>query len=64
MTPDQLVRVGERFYRADNLGLTPRIRLGVTFFIEIVPIYGGNTEFISTKGKGMTSTVWLPILNN
>ncbi|HCH70270.1 MAG TPA: hypothetical protein DE042_07340 [Colwellia sp.] len=28
----------------------------------IVSIHHGDIEFISTKGKGMTATVWLPVV--
>ncbi len=62
MTPEQLARVGERFYRVDESGLTPGTGLGVALVKEIVSIHGGDVEFISAKGKGMIVTVWLPIV--
>ncbi|MFT7009411.1 MAG: PAS domain S-box-containing protein [Colwellia sp.] len=64
MTSQQLSRLGERFYRADESGSTPGTGLGVSLVKEIVSIHDGETEFISTKGKGMTATVWLPIVKN
>ena len=62
MTPKQLVRLGERFYRADDSGSTPGTGLGVSLVKEIVAIHGGKVEFNSANGKGMTVTVWLPIV--
>ena len=64
MTPQQLSRLGERFYRADDSGSTPGTGLGVSLVKEIVSIHDGETEFISTKGKGMVVTVWLPMTKN
>jgi PAS domain S-box-containing protein len=62
MTIQQLSRIGERFYRVDESGLTPGTGLGVALVKEIVSIHGGDVEFISAKGKGMIVTVWLPIV--
>jgi PAS domain S-box-containing protein len=62
MTSQQLSRIGERFYRVDESGLTPGTGLGLVLVKEVVWIHGGNVEFVSTIGKGMTVTVWLPIV--
>jgi PAS domain S-box-containing protein len=64
MTAQQLSRLGQRFYRVDDSGLTPGTGLGVSLVKEIISIHGGETEFISSKGKGMIATVWLPIVKN
>jgi PAS domain S-box-containing protein len=64
MTSQQLSRLGERFYRADDSGSTAGTGLGVSLVKEIVSIHDGETEFISTKGKGMKVTVWLPMGKN
>jgi PAS domain S-box-containing protein len=61
MTPQELSRLGERFYRADDSGSVPGSGLGVSLVKKIVSIHGGDIDFISTKGNGMTVTVWLPI---
>ncbi len=63
MTPRQLARLGERFYRADDSGVTSGTGLGISLVKEIMSIHGGETEFISGLGKGTTSTVWLPIIS-
>ncbi|WP_417698400.1 ATP-binding protein [Psychromonas sp.] len=61
MTPQQLSRLGERFYRADDSGATPGSGLGVSLVNEIVSIHGGKTEYSSESGQGMTATFWLPL---
>ena len=61
MSPLQLSRLGERFYRADDSGSVPGSGLGVSLVKNIVSIHGGEIDFISTKGNGMKVTVWLPI---
>jgi PAS domain S-box-containing protein len=64
MTPYQLSRLGERFYRADDSGAIAGTGLGVSLVKEIMSIHGGEAEFISTKGHGMSATIWLPIILN
>ncbi|RBW46331.1 hypothetical protein DS885_08675 [Psychromonas sp. B3M02] len=64
MTPQQLSRLGERFYRADDSGSTPGSGLGVSLVNEIVSIHGGKTEYSSESGQGMTATFWLPLTVN
>ena len=61
MTPHQLSRLGERFYRADDSGSTPGTGLGVSLVNEIISIHGGRAEYSSEINKGMTATFWLPI---
>jgi PAS domain S-box-containing protein len=62
MTPEQLERVGERFYRADQSGSIPGSGLGVSLVKEITSIHGGDVEFMSVMGQGTAATVWLPII--
>jgi PAS domain S-box-containing protein len=64
MTPEQLTRIGERFYRADDSGSTPGSGLGVSLVKEIMSYHNGEVEFVSVSGKGMTATVWFPIIEN
>jgi PAS domain S-box-containing protein len=63
MTPEQLARVGERFYRVDESGFIPGSGLGVSLVKEIISIHGGDVEFSSVAGKGTRVTVWLTIVN-
>jgi PAS domain S-box-containing protein len=62
MTSKQLSRIGERFYRVDESGLTSGTGLGLALVKEIISIHGGDVEFVSPKEKGMIATVWLPII--
>jgi signal transduction histidine kinase len=62
MTKEQLERVGERFYRADESGSIPGSGLGVSLVNEIISIHGGNVEFVSTTTKETTATMWLLII--
>jgi signal transduction histidine kinase len=59
MTPEQVARVFERFYRADASGSIPGTGLGMSIVKEIVDIHGGEIEFASEYGVGTTVTVWL-----
>jgi PAS domain S-box-containing protein len=61
MDPQQLSRIGERFYRANESGLIPGTGLGLSLVKEIVATHGGDIEFISAKNQGMKVTIWLPI---
>lgn len=59
MTPDQLARVGERFYRADDSGAVLGTGLGMSLVFEIMALHGGSVELTSTPGQGTTATLWL-----
>ncbi len=60
MTPEQLHRVGERFYRADTSGRIPGTGLGMSIVREIVELHGGTLELASAKGEGTTVSLWIP----
>ena len=60
MTPEQLARVYERFYRADTSGKIPGTGLGMSIVKEIVGLHGGELEITSKVGAGTTVTIWLP----
>ena len=62
MTPDQLARVGERFYRADDSGAVLGTGLGMSLVFEIMALHGGTVELTSTPGQGTTATLWLQAL--
>jgi PAS domain S-box-containing protein len=59
MTPEQLARAFERFYRADGSGNIPGTGLGLNLVKEIVEIHGGFVELSSEIGVGTTATLWL-----
>ena len=60
MTPEQLARICERFYRADTSGKIPGTGLGMSIVKEIVDLHGGELEITSKVGAGTTVTLWLP----
>jgi PAS domain S-box-containing protein len=60
MTPDQLARVFERFYRADPSGAVAGTGLGMTLVKEIIEAMHGSVEIESLAGRGTTVTLWLP----
>lgn len=63
MTPEQLARLFERFYRADTSGAIPGTGLGMSIVKEIVELHGGQVEVRSTAGQGSTVTLWMPLWN-
>ena len=60
MTPEQVARVFERFYRADTSGKIPGTGLGMSIVQEIVSLHGGKVSVTSAAGLGTTVTIWLP----
>jgi PAS domain S-box-containing protein len=59
MTPEQLARAFERFYRADGSGNIPGTGLGLNLVKEIAEIHGGFVELASEHGVGTTAFLWL-----
>ncbi len=60
MTPTQIRRMFERFYRANPSDGVQGTGLGATIFKEIVEAHGGTVEVASIYGEGTTVTLWLP----
>lgn len=60
MSPEQVARVFERFYRADSSGKIPGTGLGMSIVKEVVELHGGTVEIQSAPGKGTAVTLWLP----
>ena len=60
MSPAQLARVFERFFRANPGGITPGTGLGMTLVKEFVELMGGEVSVDSALGEGTTVTLWLP----
>lgn len=61
MTPAQLERVFERFWRADASGQVPGTGLGMSLVKEIIELHHGHVEVQSTFNVGTTVTLWLPV---
>ena len=61
MTPEQLSRAFERFYRADASGNIPGTGLGLNLVKEIAEIHGGGVELASQPGVGTTASLRLKL---
>ena len=61
MTPEQLARCFERFYRADASGNIPGTGLGLVLVKEIVEIFGGRITIASNFGEGSSAVIWLNV---
>ncbi len=61
MTPDELHTVFNAFTRLPGAQGKEGVGLGLTITHEIVTLLGGNIRVQSTKGKGSTFTVSLPV---
>jgi signal transduction histidine kinase len=64
MSPEQLSRVFERFFRADTSGNIPGTGLGMTIVKEIIELHGGQVVLSSQEGQGTTVVLWLPVLSH
>lgn len=60
MTPAQIERIFERFYRADTSGVILGTGLGMSIVKEIVELHGGEVDVVSQVGAGTSVTLWLP----
>jgi signal transduction histidine kinase len=59
LSPQDLARLGERFFRVDKSGNIPGTGLGVSIVKELMELMGGRMEVASTLGLGTTVTLWL-----
>lgn len=60
MTPEQVARIFDRFYRADTSGAIPGTGLGMSLVKEIMDIHQGRVEIDSTPDQGTQVILWLP----
>lgn len=61
MEPEVTGRVFEKFYQGDKSHSSSGNGLGLALAKRIVDLHGGTIEVSSTKGKGSTFTVKLPV---
>ena len=64
MSPAELGRIFERFWRGDKSGSTPGTGLGMCLTHEIVTLHGGSIDITSAPGSGTQVTLWLPRIQN
>lgn len=62
MTPEQVRRIGERFYRADASGKVPGTGLGMSIVGEIMTLHHGSMRVESEYGLGTTVTLLFPMV--
>jgi signal transduction histidine kinase len=60
MTPDQLGRLFDRFYRGPGEDGRAGFGLGLPITKEAVEAIGGRIEIESVHGQGTTATIMLP----
>jgi two-component system, OmpR family, sensor histidine kinase VicK len=58
MSPDQVARMGERFFRADKSGNIPGTGLGLSIVKELLDLMGGRMQVRSELGRGTEVTLW------
>jgi PAS domain S-box-containing protein len=61
MSPEQLSRAFERFYRADASGNIPGTGLGLSLVREVATLHNGQIELDSELGRGTTARLWIPL---
>ena len=61
MTPDQLRRVFERFYRGDSSGRHSGAGLGLSVAKEIIELHQGQIEMETVFGQGTSVSIFLPL---
>lgn len=61
MSPQQLARAFERFFRADQACHIPGTGLGLSLVKEIVQLHGGTIQMDSALNEGTTVSIWLPV---
>lgn len=64
MSPEQLERAFERFYRADASGNIPGTGLGLSLVKEVAELHQGRVTLSSTLGSGTTAHLWIPLATN
>lgn len=60
LSPENLARMGERFFRVDKSGNIPGTGLGVAIVKELLALMGGRMHIDSELGVGTAVTLWLP----
>jgi signal transduction histidine kinase len=64
MTSDELKRIYEKFYRADQSGNIPGTGLGMAIMKDIIDYHGGEIVINSEYGVGTTINIYLPVITS
>ena len=64
MNPDQVSRIFDRFWRADNVSDIVGTGLGMALVKEIIDFHHGEIEVESVFGQGTKIGLWLPLNNS
>ena len=60
MTPEEVTRVFERFWRSDTVKMIKGTGLGMSIVKSTMERHGGSVDVHSILGEGTTVTLWLP----
>ncbi len=60
ISQEDLPRIGDRFFRAENTKMVSGTGLGIYLSRSLLELHKGTLEFISEKGKGTKAVVTLP----
>jgi signal transduction histidine kinase len=61
MSPDQVARMFDRFFRADPSGKIAGTGLGMSLVKEITELQDGQVQVQSNLGQGTSVTLWFPV---
>jgi PAS domain S-box-containing protein len=61
MSPEQVARAFERFFRADASGNIPGTGLGLSLVKEVAGLHKGRVELSSELDVGTVARLWIPI---
>lgn len=61
MSPEQVARAFERFFRADASGNIPGTGLGLSLVKEVAELHKGRVELSSELGVGTVARLWIPV---
>lgn len=66
MTPEQVAKLGTKFWRADNEHVTrqPGTGLGLAITQNLLALMRGTLSVESVPGEGSTFTMWLPLYSD
>jgi signal transduction histidine kinase len=62
ISPEDLPRVFERFYRVERQGSIPGTGLGLAISKELIELHGGQIAVASTQGQGSSFAIYVPLL--